>query len=169
VERYHLWDSPAGCLALVARGEKLVAVVFRDGHDQVLTTLRAEFPAARAGDGGVLDEGLRQLQEYFGGTRRSFSVEIDLAGCSAFTQRVLRELARVPYGEQISYGELATRCGSPRAARGVGRAMASNPLPLILPCHRVVGAGGKLTGYSGGSGLATKVWLLEFEAEHSAT
>ena len=103
----------------------------------------------------------RELDEYFEGTRREFDLPLDVALLADFNRRVLRELARVPYGEVVTYGELAARSARPRAARAVGMVMNRNPLPIVLPCHRVIGANGKLTGYAGG--LGRKETLLRLE------
>jgi len=103
----------------------------------------------------------RELNEYLEGHRRSFDVEPDLRAQPDFYLRVLHELARVGYGETTTYGALATRAGNPRAARAVGTVMNRNPVPIVLPCHRVVGANGSLTGYGGG--LHRKEQLLRLE------
>jgi methylated-DNA-[protein]-cysteine S-methyltransferase len=107
------------------------------------------------------DEARRQLDEYFAGGRREFDLEVDLRPARGFGRAVLEELARVPYGELTSYGTLASRAGSPRAARAVGTVMNRNPVPIVLPCHRVVGSTGSLVGYAGG--LDRKRTLLELE------
>jgi methylated-DNA-[protein]-cysteine S-methyltransferase len=103
----------------------------------------------------------RELEEYLEGRRRDFDVELDLRGQPDFYVRVLAELARVGYGETTTYGTLAARAGNPRAARAVGTVMNRNPVPIVLPCHRVVGANGSLTGYGGG--LHRKEQLLRLE------
>jgi len=103
----------------------------------------------------------RELDEYFERRRRSFDLQLDLRGVAPFARRVLGELARVPYGRTATYGELAARVGNPRAARAVGTVMNRNPIPIVLPCHRVVGAGGSLVGYGGG--LERKEALLRLE------
>jgi methylated-DNA-[protein]-cysteine S-methyltransferase len=108
-----------------------------------------------------VDEARRELDEYFGGRRRSFDLTLDLRALPPFTISVLEELGRVPYGETTTYGELAQRVGHPRAARAVGTVMHHNRIPIVLPCHRVVGATGNLTGYAGG--LDRKQTLLELE------
>ncbi len=110
----------------------------------------------------LLARGREELLEYFQGKRRSFDLPLDPRG-TAFQRAVWEELARVPYGQVVTYGELARRVGSPRACRAVGQANHRNPLPIFLPCHRVVGAKGTLTGYAGG--LALKEYLLELEKD----
>ena len=108
-----------------------------------------------------VDEARRELDEYFAGKRRVFDLKLDLRGLAPFTVSVLDELAKVPFGETTTYGELAARVGRPRAARAVGTVMNRNRIPIVLPCHRVVGASGSLVGYAGG--LDRKVALLELE------
>jgi methylated-DNA-[protein]-cysteine S-methyltransferase len=107
-----------------------------------------------------LDEVRRELDEYFEGTRRSFDLPLDLR-VAPFYADVLRELARVPYGHTDTYGHLAAKVGKPKAARAVGTVMNRNPIPIVLPCHRIVGASGALTGYAGG--LDVKRHLLRLE------
>lgn len=104
-----------------------------------------------------------ELPQYFAGELRNFTVKVDLSRWQGFTAQVYAALRTVPYGETITYGELARRAGQPAAARAVGRIMAGNPLPIILPCHRVIAANGAMTGYSGGAGIATKLFLLNHE------
>jgi methylated-DNA-[protein]-cysteine S-methyltransferase len=110
--------------------------------------------------GALLSHVRRQLTEYFDGTRTTFDLRLDAAG-SAFERRVWDLLRAIPYGATTSYGELARRLGDPRATRAVGAANGKNPIPIIVPCHRVVGARGELTGFGGG--LDRKRWLLEHE------
>ncbi len=112
---------------------------------------------------GALDPARRELDEYLAGRRRDFDLPLDLALAGAFQSSVLRTLAaRVGYGRRVSYGALAAWVDRPRAARAVGAALRANPLCVVLPCHRVVGASGALTGYAGG--LAAKAYLLDLEA-----
>ena len=108
----------------------------------------------------LLERGRVELAEYFRGKRREFDLPLAPKG-TPFQQKVWSELAKVPYGTVVTYGELAARVGSPRACRAVGQANHNNPLPIFLPCHRVVGAKGALTGYAGG--LELKRWLLRLE------
>ena len=146
-------DTPIGRLGVVASERGLTRVLW-DGE-----------PGA-GGDAAVLAAAAAQLREYFAGTRHEFDLPLDLEG-TEFQQRAWTALAKIPYGETRSYGEQARRLGVPRAARAVGAANGANPLPIVLPCHRLVGADGSLTGFGGG--LETKRWLLEFEAANAAT
>ena len=109
----------------------------------------------------AVENARRELDEYFAGKRRTFDLSLDLRAMPPFTVSVLEELARVPYGETTTYGALAARVGRPRAARAVGTVMNRNRIPIVLPCHRVVGSTGSLVGYAGG--LERKVALLELE------
>ncbi len=115
-----------------------------------------------------LRDALHQLDEYFKGARRTFDLDLRLEG-TEFQMRVWEELLRIPYGETRTYGQVARAIGNPRAARAVGQAVHSNPLCIVVPCHRVVGHDGSLVGYGGTSerGLAMKRWLLDHEAAHS--
>jgi len=142
-------DTPIGPLGLVASDAGLQAVLF-DAR-----TLRPE------GRSPVLDESARQLAAYFEGDLVSFELPLDLHGTD-FQRRCWLALATIPYGQTVSYGEQARRLGlGPDAARAVGSANGSNPLPIVLPCHRVIGADGSLTGFGGG--LHVKRFLLEHE------
>ena len=104
----------------------------------------------------------RELRAYFAGTLRTFRTPVDLTGTTAFRRRVLAELVRIPYGETRTYGEIAVRVGSPRGARAIGQAVGSNPVPIVVPCHRVLAAHAKLGGFS--SGLQVKRALLQVES-----
>ena len=115
-------------------------------------------------DDAAFDDIRTQLAEYFGGTRYDFDLPLHPAG-GAFQLRVWQALRGIPYGETTSYGKLATLLGDPSAARAVGSANGQNPIPIIVPCHRVIGADGSLTGYGGG--LGAKRWLLDHEARHA--
>ena len=110
---------------------------------------------------GVIGDALRQLREYFAGRRAAFDLPLDPVG-TGFQRSVWRSLQEIPYGTTISYGELARRIGNPKASRAVGAANGLNPIPIVIPCHRVIGANGKLTGFGGG--LPTKEALLALEA-----
>ena len=145
-------DTPVGRLGLVA-SERGLSRVLWDGE-----------PGA-GGDAAVLDAAAAQLREYFDGSRRAFDLPLDLEG-TPFQRRAWLALAEIPYGETRSYGEQARRLGMSRAARAVGAANGANPVPIVLPCHRLVGADGSLTGFGGG--LDVKRRLLELEATRRA-
>ncbi len=108
-------------------------------------------------------EALEQLAQYAAGKRREFSLPIDWSVLSEFQRKALKLTFAIPYGETRTYKEIALELGNPRAARAVGRAEATNPMPIVIPCHRVVGSDSKMHGYGAGEGLRTKVWLLEHE------
>ena len=147
-------DSPVGPLLLVARGSQLTRLHFVSGRKP------AEVPAGSIEDDAMLRGVRDQLAEYFTGRRRSFETPLALEG-TAFQRRVWTALCDIPYGETSRYGELARRIGQPAAVRAVGLANGSNPIAIIVPCHRVIGANGTLTGYGGG--LPTKARLLDLE------
>jgi methylated-DNA-[protein]-cysteine S-methyltransferase len=116
----------------------------------------------------VIDQGktslaLEQISEYLNGEREVFELPINWSVLTPFQERALRATYEIPFGQVVTYGEIAGQLGNPRAARAVGRAEATNPMPLVIPCHRVIGADGGLHGYGTGEGLATKAWLLELE------
>ncbi len=111
---------------------------------------------------------LAEIQAYLEGRRRYFTLPVDWSGLTDFQTRVLQETARIPYGETRTYGEIAAAIGNPKAARAVGQAERANPAPLVIPCHRVIGADGSMTGYGGKAGTATKAWLLDFEKSRRA-
>ena len=158
---YDIVESPIGEL-LVAASDRGVASIWFDPDpaDDLDRLARIGGPRVLRSPRSV-DRARRELDEYFAGKRRSFDLQLDLRAMPPFTLEVLDELARVPYGETTTYGALAQRVGRPRAARAVGTVMNRNRLPIVLPCHRVVGATGKLTGYAGG--LDRKETLLELE------
>jgi methylated-DNA-[protein]-cysteine S-methyltransferase len=106
---------------------------------------------------------LHQLDEYLRGARKAFDLPIDWSLLRPFQGRVLQIVFAIPYSRTRTYGDIAHEIGNPRAARAVGRANATNPMPLVIPCHRVIGGDGKLHGYGGGQGLPTKEWLLQLE------
>jgi len=149
-------DTPVGPLtAVVDERGRLVALEF-SGRGRLSASAGEPGPKARAG----LDRVGAQLREYFAGRRRKFTFPLAPRG-SEFQQRVWEELLRIPYGATVSYGELAARIGNASAQRAVARANATNPIAVVVPCHRVIGADGTLTGYGGG--LDTKRRLLELE------
>ncbi len=158
-------DSPIGTLRLLSNGSQLVRIEFENhygdvnGHDN--------------GDGTCIERSdpalaacARQLEEYFTRRRRQFDLPLAAAG-TAFQQSVWQALAAIPYGELRSYRDIAQVIGNPAAVRAVGAANGRNPLPIVVPCHRVIGSNGSLTGFAGGLGI--KTYLLELEGALSAS
>jgi methylated-DNA-[protein]-cysteine S-methyltransferase len=158
---YDLVDTPVGKLLVAATERGLCRISYDAEPDRELDSLARAFGVRVLQSGRPIDPARRQLDEYFAGKRQRFDLAVDLKLQADFNRRVLRELARVPYGEVVTYGELAARSARPRAARAVGTVMNRNPLPIVLPCHRVIGANGKLVGYAGG--LDRKERLLRLE------
>ena len=160
---YDVIESPIGPLLLAATDRGLLRISFNRGYDPEATLeeiARVAGPRVLRAPRAV-DAAHRELDEYFAGRRHAFDLAIDLRGQASFSVVVLGELAKVPYGHTATYGELATRAGNPKAARAVGMVMNRNPVPVVLPCHRIVGASGSLIGYAGG--LDIKEQLLRFE------
>lgn len=153
-------DTPIGPLTLATTREGLVRIGFGRDED-MLTDLAARVSPRIVHLPARLDALRRQLDEYFAGRRRRFDVPLDRRLSHGYRLAVLEELSRVPFGETVSYKDLAERTGHPTASRAVGTAMATNPIPIVVPCHRVLRTGGALGGYGGG--LDTKVWLLRHE------
>jgi methylated-DNA-[protein]-cysteine S-methyltransferase len=152
-------ESPIGGLRLVASDVGLREILFADASGAAAPAPAGAAPVG-AGEHPVLARAARELAEYFAGTRDAFTVALDARG-TAFQRAAWDVLSRIPYGETITYGEQARRLGDPRKARAVGAANGRNPLPIVVPCHRVVGADGSLTGFA--AGVETKRWLLRHE------
>ena len=154
-------ESPIGDLYVAASDRGLASISFDADPDRQLERLvRIAGPRVLRSPASV-DLARRELDEYFAGRRQAFDLTLDLRALPSFTVDVLRELARVPYGETTTYGSLAAKVGRPRAARAVGAVMNRNRIPIVLPCHRVVGSTGDLVGYAGG--LDKKRQLLRLE------
>jgi methylated-DNA-[protein]-cysteine S-methyltransferase len=158
---YDFADSPLGKLLVATSPRGLCRISYDADPDAELEVLSRAFGARVLRSAGPLDEIRRQLDEYFAGSRRQFELETDISRLTPFNQKVLHSLARVPYGQVTTYGDLASQAGRPRAARAVGSVMNRNPLPIVLPCHRVIGSTGRLVGYAGG--LERKEKLLQLE------
>lgn len=141
------YESPTGVIKIAGSENGISSLIFVDraAHTDIPESLR---------------EAVQQIHEYFSGTRREFSMVLDLQG-TPFQKRVWEALLAIPFGHTTSYGVLATELGDIKAIRAVGRANGSNPVSIVVPCHRVIGADGSLTGYAGG--LHRKQWLLQFE------
>ena len=148
-------DSPIGELTLTAVSGVLTGVHMNEQRHT------PKLPAGCKRDDAGLAHVVAQLEAYFAGSLTDFDLPMEMGGTD-FQRRVWASLREIPYGETISYGELARRVGNPKASRAVGLANGRNPLAIVVPCHRVIGADGSLTGYGGG--LDRKVWLLEHEA-----
>lgn len=159
VQRYTTTlDSPVGLLTLVATDTALCELSWGGDHSfgdrslAITAVVRPEHP--------ILEQAVRELTEYFAGTRRQFDVPVEGAG-TEFQRSVWQALLTIPYGQTVSYGEQARRIGKPSAVRAVGGANGRNPVGIIVPCHRVIGANGSLTGFGGG--MDAKAWLLNHE------
>jgi methylated-DNA-[protein]-cysteine S-methyltransferase len=157
---YKIMDSPVGKLKLVASDKGLAAILWE--NDNPRRVRLGEL--VEDGLHPVLRETERQLKEYFEGKRRSFSLALDMRG-TRFQNDVWEALLAIPFGETRSYGQLAKQLGNPKATRAVGAANGRNPISIIVPCHRVIGSSGRLTGFAGG--LNTKAHLLELETHGS--
>ena len=156
-------DSPVGPLLLAATPLGLVRVAYqREGHDAVLQALASKISPRILAAPRRLDEAARQVEEYFAGRRTAFAIALDLRLSAGFRRTVLDHLTAISYGHTESYAEVAAATGHPGAVRAVGSACATNPLPVVVPCHRVVRSDGSLGGYLGG--LEVKRTLLELEA-----
>lgn len=160
---YATFDGPLGHLVLAATETGLVRLAYADGGDDaVLVELAARVSPRILAAPRRLDDARRQLDEYLTGRRRAFELTLDRRLLSGFAQRVLAAAAAIPYGDTATYKAVATAAGSPRGFRAAGNALGSNPLPVVLPCHRVVHAGGGVGGYTGG--LERKRTLLAIES-----
>jgi methylated-DNA-[protein]-cysteine S-methyltransferase len=160
---YRTVDSPLGPLLLAATSAGLVRVAFAaEGHDDVLGALATTVSPRILEAPGRLDDVTRQLEEYFTGTRHAFDVAVDLRLAAGFRLAVLRHLQEIPFGATESYADVARAAGSPNAVRAAGTACATNPVPVVVPCHRVVRSDGSPGGYRGGP--AAKQVLLALEA-----
>lgn len=155
-------DSPIGELLVAVTPRGLAYVAFQDEDRDALFARFARGLSPRILEvAGPTDEARRELDEYFRRERTRFELKVDRRLIGDFAWDVLRATRKVPFGRTTTYGEVAATIGRPKAARAVGGALGSNPIPIVIPCHRVVGAGGKLTGYAGG--LVRKELLLELE------
>ena len=156
--------SPIGLLTLVANEDAIVAICWDeetpDAHNPVDRMLGDDFIDVAAGEHAALDLAVAQLDEYFAGERVDFDLPLDPDG-TAFQKQAWDALVKIPFGETISYGEQAMMLGDKNKSRAVGAANGKNPIPIVVPCHRVVGSNGHLTGFAGG--LNVKAWLLDHE------
>lgn len=158
---YDELDTPIGRLLVAVSDGGVCRISFDPEPEREVESLARSFGLRVLRTPRPVDPARRELDEYFAGKRLEFDLPTDLRLVAPFNRRVLEELARVPYGTVTTYGSLAARAERPRAARAVGMVMNRNPLPIVLPCHRVVGSNGKLVGYGGG--LHRKEALLRLE------
>jgi methylated-DNA-[protein]-cysteine S-methyltransferase len=161
---YAVVDSPIGALVAAATPQGLVRLAYEDFHgglDNVLDSLAGKLSPRILESPARLDDVRRELDEYFDGRRTSFDLPIDWALYSDFGRRVLRATAAIPFGQTATYGDVARDAGNAKASRAAGRALGANAIPIIVPCHRVIGTSGKLTGYTGG--MHRKEALLRLE------
>lgn len=160
-------DTPVGSLMLASTEQGLLRVVYdREGHDAVLARLATIVSPRILRAGRRLDEPSRQLEEYFSGSRTVFDLPLDFRLANGFRLSVLAHLPEITYGHTESYAAVAAAAGNPKAARAVGTACATNPLPVVVPCHRVIRSDGSFGGYVGGP--QAKQTLLTLEARHSS-
>jgi len=155
MDLYEDIDSPVGRLRLIASDRALVGIWFEHGRDAARGAV-----GLTQGPNAVIERTRVQLDEYFAGTRRGFDLPLEPRG-TEFQRRVWQRLTHIAYGDTTTYGALATDLGNSKGSRAVGLANGSNPIPIVIPCHRVIGADGSLTGFGGG--LAIKAMLLELE------
>jgi methylated-DNA-[protein]-cysteine S-methyltransferase len=158
---YDLADTPVGTILVATSDQGLCRISFDPEPEREAEALARAFGARVLRVSRPVDEVRRQLDEYFEGKRTHFELDVDLRPATPFTRTVLERLVQVPHGEVTTYGALAREAGRPRAARAVGTVMNRNPIPIVLPCHRVIGANGALVGYGGG--LDRKRLLLSLE------
>jgi len=157
-------SSPLGNLLIASSRRGAYAFAFGVSRSAFLALVEQRARRFAASWSDTMHPALEQVAEYLTGKRQHFTAEIDYSGLSDFQVQVYRAVVAVPYGATATYGQIAIQIGRPRAARAVGAANGANPLPVIIPCHRLVGADGSLRGYGGTGGLETKRWLLELEA-----
>jgi methylated-DNA-[protein]-cysteine S-methyltransferase len=168
VVHYTALDTPLGRIFLAATEAGLVRLSFGQGEAAFIAELRQALKAEPVKAPERLQDMARQVKTYLAGKRRAFDVPVDLHTVTPFQQRVLRAALRIPRGQTMTYAEVARRIGQPRAARAVGQALSRNPVPIVVPCHRVLASDGTLRGYTGGQGVKTKAWLLALEGARPA-
>lgn len=162
--QHQCFEHSLGSFALVADQDRLIGILWRENPAQVASALNTRYPESREKSSAFLTGAWAAITAFLAGESRQMDLPHELRNVTPFQKRVLQALQGCPYGTTLTYGELARQVGSPHAARAIGAAMAVNPLPLLIPCHRVVGSGHKLTGYSGGRGISSKRYLLALEA-----
>lgn len=158
---YTDFESPTGRLLIVSSGEGLAAILLPASKKDQMQSLKKMFPKADLKENAESNRAVSdQLKEYFEGKRKTFDLKLDLRG-SDFKKAVLKKVMKIPFAGTKTYGGIAKEMGNPNASRAVGSANRTNPIPIVIPCHRVIGSNGALVGYGGG--LKMKQWLLDFE------
>jgi methylated-DNA-[protein]-cysteine S-methyltransferase len=160
---YAVVDSPLGPLLAAATEKGLVRLAYArdEGLDPILEALAARVSPRILEAPGRLDGARREIEEYFEGRRREFDLPVDLALVGPFAKRVLRATTAIPFGETRTYAEIAASAGTPTGARATGNALGSNPVPIVIPCHRVLRSGGALGGYTGGLDIKRRLLTIE--------
>jgi methylated-DNA-[protein]-cysteine S-methyltransferase len=157
--------TPLGPVWVAARRNGIIAVEIQADPKSFEAEIRHRFDSEIRHSGQPIDPPIAQIKEYLHGVRTVFRVKIDWSIMSPFQKQVLQRVAAIPYGQVTTYGKIARQIGRPSASRAVGQANGRNPIPLIIPCHRVIGADGNLRGYGAPGGVQTKRWLLDMEQQ----
>ena len=170
---HQLWvgmvpGTPIGPVWVGVSGSGLAALEIGGSHQDFVQSLSDRRSVNVTIDDSRTSLVVSQISEYLNGARKRFDLPIDWSVMTQFQVKTLRAVYAIPYGDTRTYSQIAAQIGAPRAQRAVGRANATNPIPLVIPCHRVIGADGSLRGYGSGDGISTKTWLLELEKLHSA-
>ena len=152
-----------GSIFLAIRCDKLIAVDFGISQEAFFGHIDRTFGQAPYSDPTEFELMAEQIKDYLNGERTNFEIPIDLSSLTNFQRQVLLATLQIPRGQIVTYGEIARRIGNPKSMRAVGQALGRNPIPIVIPCHRVIASNGSLGGYSGGGGLETKAKLLQLE------
>jgi methylated-DNA-[protein]-cysteine S-methyltransferase len=159
-------DTPLGHVWVAVRGRFLTAVEIRAQPEIFAQAIVQRMGGKVVQSAEHTAEAVAQIEAYLEGRRKNLTIPIDWRRLKPFQRQVLQAVIEIPYGQVATYSEIATRLGKPGAARAVGRANATNPLPLVIPCHRIIGSDGSLRGYGAPGGIKTKEWLLRLESTH---
>jgi methylated-DNA-[protein]-cysteine S-methyltransferase len=157
-------SSPLGAIWIAVSDNGLTAIEIHPEVEKIKGQLRKMGFSQIIEDPQRISQVAQQLTEYLAGKRREFDLALDWSTMLPFQVQALKATLAIPYGQTSTYGEIAYQLDKPQSARAVGRAEATNPIPLVIPCHRVIGTDGKLHGYGGGKGIETKAWLLKLES-----
>jgi methylated-DNA-[protein]-cysteine S-methyltransferase len=161
-------QTPLGPIWVAVAEGGLAAVAYLDSAEEMAEYVTRLGFSRITQEADKTSEARCQISEYLAGEREQFDLPVDWSAMASFQRQALQIVYSIPYGSVMTYGEIARRLGKPAAARAVGRANATNPMPLVIPCHRVIGSDGGLHGYGGRGGIPTKAWLLQMEQKASA-